>query len=109
MNLTKTIAVALALTICGLASTSTLAQSLAAADKAPEMISGEIRKIDTTTGKLTIKHGPIKHLDMPPMTMVFHAGDKSSLEQLKVGDKIEFSVASEQGKMTVTSIKRAQP
>jgi Cu/Ag efflux protein CusF len=37
------------------------------------MIDGEVRKSDKETGKITLRHGEIKHLDMPPMTMVFVA------------------------------------
>lgn len=66
---------------------------------------GEIRKIDKETGKLTIKHGPIKHLDMPPMSMVFSARDKTLLDKVKVGDKIRFMAIEENGKMVVTDIQ----
>lgn len=78
-------------------------------DQTETLVKGEIRKIDKSTGKLTIKHGPINHLDMPPMTMVFNASDKSTLEPLKVGDQIEFSVSNDNGKMTVTTINRLTP
>ena len=32
---------------------------------APEMTDGEVRKIDMEAGKVTLKHGDIKNLDMP--------------------------------------------
>ena len=44
---------------------------------APGMTDGEVRKIDKEAGKITIKHGEIKHMDMPGMTMVFVAKDKA--------------------------------
>lgn len=66
---------------------------------------GEVRKIDKETGKITIKHGPIKNLDMPPMSMVFTAKDKALLNKVKVGDKIRFMAADEGGKMIVTDIQ----
>ena len=65
---------------------------------------GEVRKIDKDTGKLTIKHGEIKSLEMPPMTMVFNVKDKAMLDQVKTGDKIRFKAVNESGKMTVTEI-----
>ena len=68
---------------------------------------GEVRKIDRETGKITIKHGPIKNLDMPPMNMVFTAKDKALLDKVKVGDKIRFVAADEGGKMIVTEIQPA--
>lgn len=37
---------------------------------------GEVRKIDKEAGKLTIRHGEIKHLETPSMTMMFVAKDR---------------------------------
>ena len=75
------------------------------AETAPGMTEGEVRKIDKSAGKLTIKHGEIKHMDMPGMTMVFVAKDKSMLDKIKAGDKISFMVIKENGKLTVTDIQ----
>lgn len=69
------------------------------------MTDGEIKKIDPEAGKVTIKHGDIKHLDMPGMTMVFTAKDKSMLSSLKAGDMVKFMVVSENGKMVLTDIQ----
>jgi Cu(I)/Ag(I) efflux system protein CusF len=73
----------------------------------PSLTDGEVRKIDKEAGKLTIKHGEIKHLDMPGMTMVFVVKDKSMLDKVQAGDKVRFMVAYEGGKMTVTDIQSA--
>ena len=75
---------------------------------APDMTDGEVRKIDKDAGKITIKHGDIKHMDMPGMTMVFTAKDKSLLGKVKPGDKVKFMVDNEGGKMVVTDIHPAQ-
>jgi len=75
---------------------------------AAAMSDGEVRKIDKETGKITIKHGPIKNLDMPPMSMVFTAKDKALLDKAQVGDKIRFMVINEGGKMVVTAIEPAK-
>ena len=72
------------------------------------MTDGEIKKVDQSTGKVTIKHGEIKHMDMPGMTMVFTAKDKSLLGKVKPGDKVKFMVVNEGGKMVVTDIQPAQ-
>jgi Cu/Ag efflux protein CusF len=66
---------------------------------------GEIRKVDKDAGKLTIKHGAIKNLDMPAMTMVFQAKDKSLLANVKAGDKIRFRAETENGTLLVTDIQ----
>jgi Cu(I)/Ag(I) efflux system protein CusF len=70
----------------------------------PSMTDGEVKKVDAEAGKITIKHGPIKHLDMPGMSMVFTAKDKSLLANLKPSDKIQFMVRNEEGKMVITAI-----
>ena len=73
----------------------------ASADKAE----GEVRKIDKGNAKLTLKHGEIKGLDMPPMTMVFTVKDKAALDKLQVGDKIRFKAENDKGKLTVSEIE----
>ena len=73
-----------------------------------DMAEGEIRKVDMDNKKITIKHGDIKHLEMPGMTMVFAAKDKALLDKAQVGDKIRFMVINEGGKMVVTAIEPAK-
>lgn len=65
---------------------------------------GEIRKIDLKTGKVTLKHGYIPSLDMPPMTMVFGISDKQVLSRFKVGDKVRFQAVDESGQLKVTEM-----
>lgn len=67
---------------------------------------GEIRKVDKDAGKLTIKHGPIKNLDMPAMTMVFKVKDAAMLEQVAAGDKIKFGAEKVNGAFTVQQIEK---
>jgi uncharacterized cupredoxin-like copper-binding protein len=66
---------------------------------------GEIRKIDKEAGKLTLKHGEIRNLDMPGMTMVFVVRDKAMLDTLKPGDKVRFKAVDDGGKLTITEIE----
>lgn len=70
-----------------------------------EMTDGEIRKVDRNSKKITIKHGAIKNLDMPPMTMVFHAKDAAMLEKVQKGDKVKFRAAMDGSAMVVTEIQ----
>lgn len=72
------------------------------------MTDGEVKKVDQDAGKVTIKHGEIKHMDMPGMTMVFTAKDKAMLAAVKAGDKVKFMVVSEGGKMVLTEIQPAK-
>lgn len=83
------------------------AQAGQASTPAAPLTDGEVRKIDKDAGKLTLKHGEIKHLDMPGMTMVFTVKDKALLDTVKVGDKVRFMVISEDGKLVVTQIQPA--
>lgn len=73
-----------------------------------DMSEGEVRKIDRENRKITLKHGPIKNLEMGAMTMAFVAADASLLDKVKVGDKVRFVAASKGGKLTVTDIQPAQ-
>ena len=72
-----------------------------------DMAEAEVRKVDMDAKKVTLKHGPIKNLDMPGMTMVFQVKDASLLEKLKAGDKIKFSAEQQQGAFVVTEIEKA--
>lgn len=73
-----------------------------------ELSAGEVKKVDKDAKKITIKHGEIKNLNMPPMTMVFQVQDAAALERVKVGDKIGFVAEKTGGKLTVTKIEAAK-
>ena len=70
------------------------------------MTAGEVKKIDKDTGKVTIKHGPIKNLDMPGMTMIFRVKDAVMLDQLKEGDKINFAADKINGAFTLMQVEQ---
>ncbi len=70
-------------------------------------VDGQITKIDAAQGKVTLKHGPIKNLDMDGMTMVFAVADPAMLKAVKVGDKVKFEADRVNGRITVTKIEKA--
>lgn len=72
-----------------------------------DMAQGEIRKVDTDNKKITIKHGEIKNLDMPPMTMVFGVKDEALLGTIKAGDKVRFKAEKSGGTFVVTDLQPA--
>ncbi len=82
-----------------------LAVSTAWADG--NQVKGEVVKIDKSAGKITLKHGPIKNLDMDSMTMVFRVADPAMLDKVKAGDKVEFDADRVNGALTVTKIGKA--
>jgi Cu(I)/Ag(I) efflux system protein CusF len=65
---------------------------------------GEVRRVDKAGGKISLKHGEIKNLDMPPMSMVFEVRDPALLNKVKAGDKIFFTADQINGAYTVMSI-----
>lgn len=72
---------------------------------AASMSHGEVKKVDASTGKLTIKHGPLENLGMDAMTMVFRVKDPAMISQVKVGDKIDFVAEDLNGALTVTKLQ----
>jgi Cu(I)/Ag(I) efflux system periplasmic protein CusF len=91
--------------------------SPAAATPAPDSAPGtnalpwseaEVRRVDARGGKVTLRHGEIKNLDMPPMTMVFQVREPALLEQVKAGDKVRFTADQVNGAYTVLSLERVQ-
>ena len=79
----------------------------ASAAAASDLTDGVVRKIDLDTARITLKHGEIKNLDMPAMTMVFAVKDKALLGQFKAGDKVKFKAVNEGGKFTMTELLAA--
>ncbi|MEO8486365.1 MAG: copper-binding protein [Betaproteobacteria bacterium] len=70
-----------------------------------EMTEGEVRKVNKEAKKITLKHGELKNLDMPAMTMVFQVQDPALLDQVKAGDKVRFTADRVGGQFTVTKIE----
>jgi Cu/Ag efflux protein CusF len=82
--------------------------AVAVAAMGVEMSSGEVKKIDREAQKITLKHGPIKNLDMPGMTMVFKVTDPSLLDKAKAGDMVKFTAEDQGGTLVVTAIETVQ-
>ena len=84
------------------------AAGAADAAAASDLTEGEIRKVDKDNKKLTIKHGPLKNLDMPGMTMVFGVKDDAMLDNVETGAKVRFQAEKIDGKIVVTKIEAAR-
>jgi Cu(I)/Ag(I) efflux system periplasmic protein CusF len=67
---------------------------------------GEVRKIDKAQSKVTLRHGEIKNLDMPAMTMVFRIKEPKLLDSVAVGDKVKFAAEKIDGNYVVTQITK---
>lgn len=84
----------------------TAALAVTAISASAQSVEAEVRKVDKAQGKLTLKHGEIKKLDMPPMTMVFRVRDPKMLDGLNVGDKIRIDADKLDGQYTVTALSK---
>lgn len=73
-----------------------------------EMTEGEVRKIDKENKKITLKHGAIKNLEMPGMTMVFRVRNPAMLDKVQAGDKVKFTAENSDGVLVVTEIQPAK-
>lgn len=69
---------------------------------------GQVTRIDEASGKITLKHGPIKNLDMDSMTMVFRVKDPAMLKTVKPGDKVTFEAERIDGAITITKMQKAR-
>ena len=73
-----------------------------------QMVSGEVKKVDESAGKVTLKHGPIPKFDMGDMTMVYRVKDPAMLKGIKAGDKVMFEPDQVNGAYTATKIEKAK-
>jgi Cu/Ag efflux protein CusF len=69
---------------------------------------GEVRKVDKAAGKVMIKHGEIKSVNMGPMTMMFGVKSPALLDKVAAGDKVRFRVEEVKGDYVVTAIEKAK-
>ena len=74
----------------------------------PAMTTGEVTKLDKASGRVTLKHGEIKNLDMPPMTMNFRVANPKLLDSVNVGDRVQFVAEKVNGQPTVTVLNKAR-
>lgn len=93
-------------TVAGVALAAVVSATVAMAQAT---ITGEVKKIDEAAGKITLKHGAAKSLGMDePMTMVYRVKDPAMLQQVKVGDKVEFEAEEAAAGYTVTKIRKSK-
>lgn len=93
-------------TIMGAAFALAFASGSALAQSA--MTEGQVQKIDEAQSKITLKHGPIKKLDMDGMTMVFRVQNPDMLKGLKPGDKVKFEADRVNGQITIVKLEKAK-
>ncbi len=60
--------------------------------------------MNRAAGKVTIRHGELANLGMPPMTMTFRVRDKALLHAVKPGDKVRFRAESSGASLVVSEL-----
>ncbi|MBB3295180.1 Cu/Ag efflux protein CusF [Mitsuaria sp. BK045] len=87
------------------------AASADATASSQDWIAAEVRRVDAAQQKLTLKHGEIRHLDMPGMTMPFKLApgvlSAAQLTAMKAGDKVEVRIESRDGAPTIVELRPA--
>jgi Cu/Ag efflux protein CusF len=80
----------------------------AAALAQASLVDGQVTKVNAAESKITVRHGPIKSLDMDAMTMVFRVKDPAMAKQVKAGDKIKFEAERVDGQITITKMQKSK-
>jgi Cu(I)/Ag(I) efflux system protein CusF len=67
---------------------------------------GLVKYVDKKRGRVKLKHGPIKRLDMPGMTMVFRVKNPALLSDVKPGDEVGFTIEVDGSTFYVTGFQK---
>jgi Cu/Ag efflux protein CusF len=68
---------------------------------------GVVLSVDRAAKNVTISHGAVRNLGMPPMTMEYQVADPALLERIKPDDKVRFRVDSVGGAFIVMNMEPA--
>jgi Cu(I)/Ag(I) efflux system protein CusF len=69
---------------------------------------GVVLELDRGAGKVTISHGPLQNLGMPPMTMGFAVTERAVLDTLQPGVRVRFHADVVGGVFMASRIERLQ-
>ena len=67
---------------------------------------GIVININRELNKITLRHGEIASIEMPPMTMVFNVTDPRKLDMLKPDDHVLFYVESINGEFVIMEMDK---
>ncbi len=70
---------------------------------------GVVQGIDKANGKIKLTHDPIAALGWPKMTMYFRLKDGALAEQVKEGDKVEFSLEKSGAGYVISGFQKGPP
>ena len=69
-----------------------------------KLTDAEVKEIDAGRQLVTLKHGALDNIGMPPMTMAFKAGDAAMIPSLHVGDRVRVRVENVNGTLTIVKL-----
>ncbi|RQS36116.1 RND transporter MFP subunit [Burkholderia sp. Bp8992] len=69
-----------------------------------KLTDAEVRAVDAGRGRVTLKHGALDNVGMPPMTMAFKVGDVAMIPSLHAGDKVRVRVERVNGTLTIVKL-----
>ena len=69
---------------------------------------GTVTAIDSKGKRIKLKHGPIKSIDWMGMNMFFNVEDKDLIDEVEVGDKVDFDFIQTRDKRYVITDIEAQ-
>lgn len=67
--------------------------------------SAVVKSVDPANGKVTLAHDQVKTLNWPAMTMTFGVKDKSLLDKLAVGKKVDVEFTQQGSNYVVSAVK----
>ncbi|KWK85710.1 RND transporter MFP subunit [Burkholderia ubonensis] len=85
---------------------STKGAMMKASSSANALTDAEVKKVDTATGMVTLKHGALENVGMPPMTMAFKAKDAEMVNHVKAGDKVKVRIENVNGTLTIVKLEK---
>ena len=68
---------------------------------------GVVRSIDRVNGKVQLTHDPIDALGWPKMTMSFRLKDSALADQVKEGDKVDFSLEKSASGYVISGFRKS--
>ena len=63
-----------------------------------------VKKVDPSTGMVTLQHGALKNIGMSAMTMAYKAKDGAMVKQAKEGEKVKVRVEDVGGTLTIVKL-----
>ncbi|MFM0597244.1 copper-binding protein [Paraburkholderia dilworthii] len=83
-----------------------MSKSASKASSTSALTDAEVKKVDPASGMVTLKHGALENVGMPPMTMAFKVKDAAMVKQVREGDKVKVRVENVNGTLTIVKLEK---